>query len=153
MNDNLCPNGTICNAFSTCATPQYTVSNDTVTDDVTGLVWQRDVAPGGSVYTFDATGTSTTSAQYYCANLNLGGYQVGTWQVPSLNQLFTIVLAGGPANQPTIDQTAFLGTPYGASFRTSTEYQDASSAWTLTFQNGHASYGLGTFGCSLRCVH
>jgi hypothetical protein len=130
-----CPNGQICSA-NLCETPSYTVSSATtsacgqdnaVTDGVTGLVWERNGTCG--TFTWDSTGQSTSSAQYYCAHLNLGGYAVGSWRLPTLDELFTLVQLG---THPPIDPTAF---PYPADV--------AEAAYWTSVQSG--SYVLGVW--------
>ena len=56
------------------------LGDQTVRDNFTGLIWQK-------------AGTSTTTSWYnalgYCAQLNLGGYPVGSWRLPSDIELMT----------------------------------------------------------------
>ena len=62
------------NAFS------YTDNGDgTVTDNVTGLVWQQ--TPDGNPYSWE-------QAQSYCESLTLGGQD--DWRMPTLKELFSI---------------------------------------------------------------
>ncbi|MGB8297301.1 MAG: DUF1566 domain-containing protein, partial [Polyangia bacterium] len=69
---------------------QYAVSADglTVTDTITGLVWQRD---GSGTRAVCAAGTTCTwaEAKVYCAALVLGG--VSGWRLPGVMELSTIV--------------------------------------------------------------
>lgn len=56
-------------------------NNDgTVTDTETGLMWQKETAPG--TYTWK-------QALAYTENLNLGDY--ADWRLPNINELFTLV--------------------------------------------------------------
>jgi hypothetical protein len=150
-----CANGKICTLPTSpqvCVSPSYSASNGVVTDQVTGLLWQQN-APTIR-YTWDPTVQSTTSAQYYCANLNLGGYSTG-WRLPTLDELFSIVVLG---SIPTINQTEFPGTEpndywtstpdvsqyiWGVYFGPSGTYQQAGSEDPLN--QGGAQY--------VRCVH
>jgi hypothetical protein len=73
--------------------------NGTVTDNVTGLMWQQTV---------EATKTFTYSQAYtYCQDLALAGY--GGWRLPTRIELASIVDVGRTV--PSIDPTAFPGTP------------------------------------------
>jgi hypothetical protein len=88
---------------------EFVVSADglTVTDTISGLVWQRD----GSGTRAGCSGSGNTTctwaeAKAYCASLTLGG--VSGWRLPALMELETIVdpaMAG-----PAIDATAFPNT-------------------------------------------
>lgn len=53
--------------------------NGTITDDVTGLMWQQD--PSASTYTWE-------EAVDYCNALKLGGYD--DWRMPSAKELFSL---------------------------------------------------------------
>jgi len=95
---------------------EFVVSADglTVTDTITGLVWQRDGwgtragCSGGA----DGLGSgnltcSWSEAQSYCASLTLGG--VSGWRLPGRNELSTLV--DFTETNPCIDQTAFPNAP------------------------------------------
>ncbi len=74
--------------------PSYDVSADglTVTDEVTGLIWTQspDTDSDGDV---DASDKRTqANAVAYCANLSTGGYG---WRVPTVKQLFSLILFSG----------------------------------------------------------
>jgi hypothetical protein len=92
----------------------YTANGDgTVTDNVTGLMWQQVAPPG--VY-------SWSDAQTYCANLALATHI--DWRLPTFVELVSIIDSSqAPA---TINLTAFPGAP-GIDFWTSTLF-----AGTLT---------------------
>jgi Protein of unknown function (DUF1566) len=77
------------NAFS------YTDNGDgTVTDNVTGLIWQQ---------TPDSGHYSWTEAHTYCESLALGG--IDDWRMPSLKELFSI--SDFSAGWPYLDMTYF----------------------------------------------
>jgi hypothetical protein len=71
----------------------------TITDNVTGLMWQKSVS-ATTGYTYAQAGT-------YCQNLALAGY--GGWRLPTKIELFSIVDVG--RDTPAIDPNAFPGTP------------------------------------------
>ncbi len=138
----------------------YSVNgNDTVTDNVTGLVWQQCAA--GLSGSDCATGTVSfyfrfpyaPDAEIYCQSLNLGGWSTG-WRLPSLIELESIVDYG--TERPSIDATAFPNTPMsGYGFWASPPSMDwgfGGDYWIVEFQwgytgtNGPNSYGY------VRCV-
>lgn len=107
----------------------YDVSNpDWVKDNVTGLVWQRNIAGESFVW---------TDAGAYCARLSLGKGG-GPWRLPTVIELVSLV--DFTRSDPAIDGTAFPNTP-GAPFWTSqTDVTNAGLAWYVFFKNGGA-YG------------
>lgn len=75
--------------------PNYTANGDgTVTDNVTGLIWQQ---------TPDSGSLSWIQAQEYCELLTLGNQD--DWRMPSLKELFSI--SNFSAGWPYLDQTYF----------------------------------------------
>jgi hypothetical protein len=140
-----CPNGQICNLSGTCATPKYSVSNQTVTDDVTQLVWQQTVPANPCAA--DGTGVCTWSdAMAYCQGLTLNG---ATWTLPSLTQLYSLVLMG---MSPTIMKSDFPSVT-GVPFWTSTT-DGSGRAWTVDFGDGFSVGSVSvTLTASVLCVH
>ncbi len=70
--------------------PSYTDNgNGTVTDNVTGLMWQKDM---GSKISFD-------DAQATAEALNLGGYT--DWRVPTIKELYSLIVFTGKVNGET----------------------------------------------------
>ena len=64
--------------------PSYTDNNDgTITDNVTGLMWQQDM---GSKISYDAAVTKA-------AGLTLGGYS--DWRIPTIKELYSLALFTG----------------------------------------------------------
>jgi len=75
--------------------PSYTDNGDgTVTDNVTGLIWQQ--TPDSGNYSWD-------QAQTYCESLSLAGRD--DWRMPSLKELFSI--SNFSTGWPYLDQTYF----------------------------------------------
>jgi hypothetical protein len=110
--------------------------NETVTDQGTGLVWQRRPAEG--LYTFAA-------AEAYCAGLGTGV------RVPSMKELQTIV--DETTNEPPlIDEDVFLGFPElrmgNAFFWTSSgsATYPGTNAWSVNFGNGAVTDYVITIG-------
>jgi hypothetical protein len=118
----------------------YTSNGDgTVTDNVTGLIWQQ-TAPAA---TFTEGGAAN-----YCGTLNLGGFQ--DWRVPTFIELFSLV---DLSVNPTINATYFPGTP-GVLFWSSTPTHGmAANVWIVKFSVGlwATAYPTASVGY-VRCV-
>jgi hypothetical protein len=143
----------------------YTDNADgTVTDNNTGLMWQKcsvgknaDASCSGTAsgYNwFQATGTysaiSNPSSQNACAALNLGGHN--DWRLPTNKELVTILDYAIGGGAPTINTTFFPNTlawPYW----TSTPWvgQDYA-AWRVNFQFGDDATYYKQTGYYVRCV-
>lgn len=81
----------------------YTDNGDgTVTDNITGLVWQQspDTNSDGNITAADKM--SHTNSSSYCENLLLGGYD--DWQLPTIKQLFSLIDFTG------VDPSGYEGT-------------------------------------------
>jgi hypothetical protein len=121
----------------------YTNNGDgTVTDDVTGLIWQKTV---GTKATYDG-------AQTYCANLSLAG---GTWRVPKRIELLS--LHDFTRGSPAINVQAFDGT--SGFFWTSSPWvvsqidTKPQLSWIVNFAEGLTSNaGNRTGEYNVRCV-
>lgn len=75
--------------------PDYTDNGDgTVTDNVTGLIWQQTPADSGLNY---------QEAEAYCRSLELGGYD--DWRLPTTKELFSI--SNFSEGWPYLDTTYF----------------------------------------------
>ncbi len=111
----------------------------TVTDQETGLMWQKDTAPG--TYTWQA-------AVEYCDNLQLAGRD--DWRLPEVWELWSIVDHG--RQNPAIDPV--FG--YGASpfWYWSVTYlgDNPNTAWFTTFYKGGGGYGSKGNSNSVRAV-
>ncbi len=119
---------------------RFGVSSDglIVTDTNTGLAWERDMsgARPGCDGNAEGVGTCTwAEAKAYCAGLSLDG---SGWRLPTLTELESIVDAAVPFPGPTIDQTAFLGTPSGGFWTSSPGSGVPPSHWVsiVTFDSG-----------------
>lgn len=104
-------------------TEHYVVSNGTVLDTQTGLVWQQVLS--GSTYTWN-------DAQSYCAALSSNG---AGWRVPSIKELTTLVNFSA-SKLPLIDTRAFPNTP-GKVFWSSSLWGQ-SDALYVNFANGNS---------------
>jgi hypothetical protein len=104
--------------------PSYAVNGDgTVTDMVTGLMWQQQD---------DGTTRDWATAMTYCDTLTVAGHS--DWRLPDNRELIAIA-DYGTAN-PAIDTIAFPGT-LSSYYWTSTEYGlDPTNAWDVVFDIG-----------------
>ena len=131
---------------------QYVVSADglTVTDVITGLVWQRDGSDTRAGCVTDSSNLTCTwsEAKAYCASLTLGG--VSGWRLPAVMELSTIVEI--PPARPSIDRTAFPNTPADPFWTSSPDNGSSGSAWCVGFAKGGSvsSDDVGNYG--VRCV-
>jgi hypothetical protein len=99
----------------------YTDLGDgTVLDNVTGLVWQRDV-PSVNLYWNDAS--------KYCSSLKLSGCG---WRLPTRIELVSLLDFTKPSPGPAIDTNAFPGAPNDC-FWSSSAYHGSSSRWVVGF--------------------
>jgi hypothetical protein len=120
----------------------YTINADgTVTDKVTGLMWQQ------------GTQSDTwAQASSDCRALRTGGYT--DWRLPTKIELVSIVdydLASDNVNA-LIDPTAFPSTP-AVDFWSSTQAADTpGSAWVVHFANGAVITVDTSFSNKFRCV-
>ena len=115
-------------------------ANDEVRDDVSGLTWQaRD----------DGVDRSQTDAAAACAALETEGAAAGTWRLPSVVELATLIHFG--KTDPAVDQ-AFPDTR-PTNFWTSTPVANANTMhWSVRFGVGEVMPMLSTNRAPGRCV-
>lgn len=119
----------------------FTASPDglTVTDNVTGLVWQRED---------DNTTRKWANAISYCEGLTLGGY--ANWRLPNEYELQGIVDYG--RYSPAIDTTVFPGTIAASDWSSSTSADFTNDAWKVGFSYGGVYVNYKTSTNYVRCV-
>jgi hypothetical protein len=121
----------------------YTDNGDgTVTDKVTGLMWQQAVT---------AAPYSWSDARSQCSTVSLGGH--ADWRLPSRIELLSLVDLGASGTATNV--TYFPGIPAApaAVFWTSSPLaNNPSAAWTVDFSYGAISYADVTHLYDLRCV-
>ncbi|HXJ21341.1 MAG TPA: DUF1566 domain-containing protein [Polyangia bacterium] len=120
----------------------YSVSVDgTVTDDVTGLVWQQ--TPPSSQYTW-------SNAKTYCPGLSLANRR---WRLPTPIELASLIDDTVVSPGPTINATAFPGTPANSSFWSSlADAGQTGYAWAVGFGGGFVDTYATSSTFSVRCV-
>lgn len=103
--------------------PSYTDNkNGTITDDITGLTWQKVMGPK----------LTYQEAFQQSEGLNLGGY--ADWRVPSIKELYSLIqftgsVKGQKAINPFID-TKYFNQPIGDSSRGEREID--AQTWSST---------------------
>jgi hypothetical protein len=111
--------------------------NGTVTDNNTGLMWQKE--DDGFVYNwYQATGTfhatHNPASQNVCGSLMLGSYS--DWRLPAKKELITIVDYGIPYPGPAIETTFFPNTKLYSYWSSTTAAHDSDLAFNPGFTAG-----------------
>ena len=121
----------------------YTVSasGNQVSDNVTGLAWQRRI--DSRLYTWD-------DARGACTCLSLDESGPGRWRLPSRIELASI--ADWTTAAPAIDSTAFPDTPSDDFWSSSRFTSEADLRLLVFFQNGYTSFGNYADTYHIRCV-
>jgi hypothetical protein len=122
---------------------RYTVSADTVTDNETHLVWQRDVdvTDGGPCFPVGKGCYSWPAANDYCDGLQLDG---GGWRLPNVIELQTIFDDNGH-----VDTVAFPNAPVYDYWSSVGVAQNMFDAWSVRQYVIPVSMGS---ACRVRCV-
>jgi hypothetical protein len=121
--------------------PSYSDNgNGTITDNVTGLIWQKE---------YDSSARSFLDADAYCAGLTLAN--LSGWRMPSDFELMTIVDYG--TTVPAINGTYFPNSPSDFPWWTLTDEKSSSffkGRWAVDLRTGN----LDTYSSSgyTRCV-
>jgi Protein of unknown function (DUF1566) len=110
-----------------------------VCDEVTGLLWQREV-DSVAIYT-------RSEASAHCDELELAGYD--DWRLPTRIELVSLL---DPGVQPTIDSTAFPNTPLAHFWTVSPYVGNAVDGWFVGFQYGLVEHQPLTTSSRARCV-
>jgi hypothetical protein len=119
----------------------YTVSADgnQVTDNVTGLIWQRTV---------DSRKLTWQDAKQACACLPNDG--AAGWRLPSRIELASI--ADWTTSTPSIDSSAFPNTPSESFWSSSLVNGDLGLSFLVDFDSSHTSYSDMGYAYRARCV-
>ncbi len=113
--------------------------DDTVTDEVTGLMWQRSTS--ADTYT-------QPDALSYCEGLGLGGH--ADWRLPTRIEL--VSLLDHSRVNPAIDVDAFPATQPAPYWSASACVAPSDNAWDVHFYGGSADNGSVTGTNWVRCV-
>jgi Protein of unknown function (DUF1566) len=117
----------------------YTDNSDgTVTDNVTGLMWQQSVA---------TTMFVQADAVTYCSDLVLAGY--ADWRLPSISELVSLLDYGQAAL--LINPTYFPATPTSTFWSSTTKPTSPPSAGVVNFGFGPVTGPVSSEFCA-RCV-
>ena len=111
----------------------------TVSDTDTGLMWQKDTAPG--TYTWQ-------QALSYCETSTLAGYN--DWRLPNVNELHSIV--DYSRQLPTINTTYFPNTVSSYYWSSTTLVSYTDSARVVDFYYGYVSDNYKSLGSYVRAV-
>jgi hypothetical protein len=111
----------------------------TVTDNVTGLMWQKAVAAG----TF-----TQPQAVAFCPTLTFAGHS--DWRLPTIIELTSIVDLG--QSSPTINVTFFPATPAASFWSSSPLAGSPTDAWFVNFSLGYTYYSAMSSTVDVRCV-
>ena len=114
--------------------------NGTVTDNVTGLVWQQEDTD--TKYTWEEAMTCCEDT------LTLAGYS--DWRLPSREELVSIV--DYDTFNPSIDSTTFPNTNISYHWSSATSANNTSYAWIVNFYNGYVTYTNKSYNNYVRCV-
>ena len=117
----------------------------TITDTVTGLMWQSAIAPG--------TYTQSGAVTYCAATLSLAQYN--DWRLPTLMELLSIVDYTGTYLSHTLLPTPMIGGQYWTSTPVgNTAYVNGSPqmAWYIDSGSGIAENTNTTTNSYVRCV-
>jgi hypothetical protein len=137
--------------------------NGTITDNNTGLIWQKcsvgqnnDASCSGTAATYNwYQASGTTNASYNAATLNICGSLAlagGGWRLPSKKELMNIVDYSIPYPGPTIQQTRFPNTAASSYWSSTTSATDPNVAWDVYFNAGYVYLNGRNDSYYVRCV-
>jgi len=113
---------------------------DVVTDNVTGLMWQRTLSIASVVW---------SEASSYCEDLSLAGHS--DWRLPTRIELVSLIDV--TRSNPSIDPVAFPNTPSALFWTSSPMAGDPGLAWSVYFGYGGTGQSpVDLTGVRVRCV-
>lgn len=118
--------------------PPRELSDDLVTDALTGLAWQRTVGSASMTY---------PDALAACAALDLGGTG---FRLPTLREMQTIV--SGARTSPSVDEQAFPGTPPTLFWTQTPVAGFPEYVWAVSFTDGSDMWLSKPSAARVRCV-
>jgi len=127
--------------------------NGTITDNVTGIMWQKE-DDNTNYNWYQASGTYhatyNPSSQDVCGSLVLGGYS--DWRLPAKKELVSIVDYSIPFPGPTINTTYFPNTNSGSYWSSNSVVFDPGGGWYVGFIYGDANVDSKVGSIGVRCV-
>lgn len=103
--------------------PTYTDNGDTVTDEVTGLIWQKNEV---------LTTTTNSAANAYCDSLSLGSYS--DWRLPTSHELYSLVDLSN--SNPPLNTTIFTNSVSADYWWSTSQRADGSSNYWAVNSGG-----------------
>lgn len=143
-----------CVRGGTSPSPSFTDNLDgTVTDNNTGLMWQKcnaGVSSVGDCSKGTALIMTWEEALNYCNSL-IHAWR-SDWRLPNIKELFSII--DSSTFNPAIDATYFPNTPVADYWSSSTCSYWSSNAWLVSFDTSHsyATFTDATLDKYVRCV-
>ena len=136
--------------------------NGTITDNKTGLMWEK-ISDDGSIHDKDTTYTWTTAVTTKIAALNSGSFAGFTdWRLPNVNELQSLANYGafGPAVFSAFNTSCAASctvltcscTSFGNYWSSSTFQSNSNAAWGVVFFNGDTDANGKTFNFYVRGV-
>ena len=114
---------------------RFTVSGDTVTDNLTGLMWAKDASLGGAMSPYDAC--------EYGYELDYGGYD--DWRLANVSELFSLLdFYGASARSPMLpDGHPFVNVQSGKYWSsTGDPYASSVNGYAVDLSNGEVEHVL-----------
>jgi len=118
--------------------PRYTRASNSVTDELTHLIWQDDATPATMTW---------SAALTYCNNLSLGSHT--DWRLPTIKEL--VGLSDYGRYSPGIDPK-FQNTAPNDYWSSTNDVFGTGYAWVVWFYNGIMSVSDKTSNNYVRCV-
>ncbi|MCP5495271.1 MAG: DUF1566 domain-containing protein [Leptospiraceae bacterium] len=135
------------------ASPFTDNGNGTITDVYSKLIWQKcsKGLSGNACKDGASSPEQWESAINYCNSLTLGGIVSGSWRLPNINELYSLVIVYSNMSIPHIDHAAFPNSnTSGPGYWSSTNY--SGYAWSVMFNLYNMSYRPKTEKYYVRCV-
>jgi len=139
--------------------PSYSVGDLTVTDNITRLIWQRNIPAlfegcsgtlGGGSGT-PGEGCSWAEAKRYCGSSALADALGGTgWRVPTKIELESLIHVA--SFDPAIDSSVFPKRAGGFWTATPSAKARTTLAWFVNATYGYPTLGPHWGGLQVRCV-
>ena len=131
-----------------CLLKSFTASSDIVTDNISGLIWQRNL-PETYNTCENSIACNYQQAINYCSNLSYAGFS--DWRLPTPEEFGTIKDFG---SVPAIDTEKFpIPSTTTKTFWTETPVVNSSNrSWIVNFVNGETTSEKNSAAAYVRCV-